>query len=488
MLFSAYKVYLNKGFLMLVSLSDTSGDKYKGIYTSTKENGVISFFIAFKDENNKVKRLKVGETPSMNKTIALRLLNDKKEEIKELKSKLKSFSSSTILTKRTTQKQINYSLNDLADIYLKSLSPTSMYKVKSTYDFHLKKEPFAEKPVVLITAEDLNEFLERKKDQRADKRINNQTGKTLEEKELQEYHANVEKIVLLKDKIEVDDKDAWILKNQISFLQAKNDVLALRVANDQKLLRNKNLKEYEIRALKGVLSVKTIKEIVFTAGTIINYATTEKLINTPNPFMNIVKKLKTDNIRPRYLSKEEIKLFLDEAKRISSNKKHNNIYLMALLGLSLASRQETILTIKIKDIDFENGIISLKNHKVNKYYNGVIANQEIVDELKRVIDDRDGEEYLFVNYTGERPYRYPRILADILDYTVNYKKPYYEWLCLKDLRNTVASHLAMAGVSLKHIQEVLDHSSIRTTERYAHLAPNTASSAVKNFVGSYLKE
>jgi len=47
------------------------------------------------------------------------------------------------------------------------------------------------------------------------------------------------------------------------------------------------------------------------------------------------------------------------------------------------------------------------------------------------------------------------------------------------LRHTFASHLAMRGVPLKVIQELLGHSSIVTTMRYAHLAPHVARDAVR---------
>lgn len=47
------------------------------------------------------------------------------------------------------------------------------------------------------------------------------------------------------------------------------------------------------------------------------------------------------------------------------------------------------------------------------------------------------------------------------------------------LRHTFASHLAMRGVSLVTIKELLGHSSITMTMRYAHLAPDIRAEAVK---------
>lgn len=47
------------------------------------------------------------------------------------------------------------------------------------------------------------------------------------------------------------------------------------------------------------------------------------------------------------------------------------------------------------------------------------------------------------------------------------------------LRHTFASHLAMRGVSLKAIQELMGHATLTMTMRYAHLSPNVKDDAVR---------
>lgn len=46
-----------------------------------------------------------------------------------------------------------------------------------------------------------------------------------------------------------------------------------------------------------------------------------------------------------------------------------------------------------------------------------------------------------------------------------------------DLRHTYASWLVLDGVPLRVVQELLGHASVRTTERYSHLAPTTLDDA-----------
>lgn len=473
---------------------ESLGGNFKGIMIQKLQSGATAFYIKFKDEMNVSRKLKVGESPDMTKTRAKDLLNEKKKEIKTKRSLIRG--SATLLPSpipSILQKKHNPSpktfktLNDLADFYFSDHSIKTMKELKNRYDYHVRNEQFANKPVQLITKHELIDFIERKKVQRADKRRGENTrNKSVEDKEMSEYQMNLQKIITLAA------NDDWRSKNTIEFLKKKNEILLLRNNDEAKkrLWGDNAVSEDDKRAMLGLLSRKTIKEIFQICLTAINYSIdSHKIAPFANPFV-ISKRdkklyIEVDNIKDRYMSKDEIKDFLKECKEISKKPKHKNIFLMALLALSVAARQSTLLSIRISDIDLENGFINLRNHKTEKWYNGFIGSNEIKQEILRLIGDRDRNDYLFVNYTKERPYRYPRVMGDILDYTVNYKHRYVNWLSLKDLRNTSASHLAMQGIPISHISQILNHSSVLMTERYAHLSPSIAQDGIRTLVDSF---
>ncbi len=58
-----------------------------------------------------------------------------------------------------------------------------------------------------------------------------------------------------------------------------------------------------------------------------------------------------------------------------------------------------------------------------------------------------------------------------------------EWRCV-DLRHTCAAWLVQAGAALDRVRNLLGHTSVATTEIYAHLAPENVREAVNKLAST----
>lgn len=492
------------------------GGKYSGVLTKKLKNGLTTFYIKYRDYESKSVRKKVGVSPEMTKVKALQILFKTKEEIRAQKELAENPNDNIpkILRKKIDTKL--YTLNDLAYFYFHDNTTKTNRAMQNKYNYHFASEPLANKNVNLITENDITDFLEKKSIQRADKRRSNSNNitklheegsiskrkckpkdfaLTLEERERKEYFQNDKKISKLEMIIESNlDYDTWREKNKIKLLKEKNKVLSYRLSPEstELLLRDKTLNIDKLNTLRGILSRKTVKEMLLLASTIITYANRHKKLNIKNEF-NIKRGdknyLKVDNIKPRYLTIKEIKDYLKEAKKITQEnpETHNYLYLISLLALTTAARRNTILSIKIEDIDLDNNNIQLRNYKKENNFTSTIANPVIKNEIIRIIGNRPVNSFLFESsVTDLSMTNFPPKMKEILDYTVNCHKSYLNYLTIKEFRNTVASHLAMNGTAIAHIAQVLDHSSTRTTEVYAQLAPSAAKEDLAKFAEDFL--
>ena len=64
------------------------------------------------------------------------------------------------------------------------------------------------------------------------------------------------------------------------------------------------------------------------------------------------------------------------------------------------------------------------------------------------------------------------------------KLPERERLSFHNLRHTTGSWLAMQGVPMRVIQQILGHSTIQVTERYSHLSLEVLVKAMDETFGS----
>lgn len=172
--------------------------------------------------------------------------------------------------------------------------------------------------------------------------------------------------------------------------------------------------------------------------------------------------------RVRYLSNEELSALLEACRESCCG----YIYPAVLLALMTGMRRGEQFSLTWKDVDFERGWITLDITK-NMQRRGVPVVGVALDALRSLRNVRRLDTNLiFPSHNGKKPYDIRRPFAFAL------KRAGIKDFRWHDLRHCAASYLAMSGVPLKVIGQLLGHRTSAMTDRYSHLADQVVTDAV----------
>tara|TARA_B100000315_G_scaffold247415_1_gene276065 strand:+ start:175 stop:1089 length:915 start_codon:yes stop_codon:yes gene_type:complete len=177
---------------------------------------------------------------------------------------------------------------------------------------------------------------------------------------------------------------------------------------------------------------------------------------------------------PKYMAKEEVARLLDAAYRAGGNEAQRDATILELL-YATGLRVGELVSLNVTDIDLQESYIRCwgKGAKERIAYLYPKALNELKNYLRQariaLLGTHKGETALFVNHRGERLTR--QWVWNILK---NYGKKagIDQRITPHTLRHSFATHLLQNGASLRHVQELLGHSSISTTQVYTHLTGN----------------
>jgi hypothetical protein len=130
------------------------------------------------------------------------------------------------------------------------------------------------------------------------------------------------------------------------------------------------------------------------------------------------------------------------------------------------------------DVNFDAGTVRAREPKGGRDYH-VPMNDELRAVL-RGLPSRLKSPYVFPSETGATPLDSQNFINRIFRPALAAAKIRdFSW---HDLRHTFASRLAMGGIDLRTIQELLGHKTLAMTLRYAHLSPAHKHAAVNALV------
>lgn len=196
-----------------------------------------------------------------------------------------------------------------------------------------------------------------------------------------------------------------------------------------------------------------------------------KTIEKKSIVVELLERPRQEHRLPNVLSKEEVKAIL-EAPR---NLKHR-----AMLSLiySCGLRCGELISLNILDIDSKRNLVLVKNSK-GKKDRIIPLSPKVLELLRDYFKAYRPEKYLFEGAEKGKPYS-SRSLQQVLKQALvscKIKKP----VTLHWLRHSYATHLLEAGTDLRYIQELLGHSSSKTTEIYTHVSTHNIQRIISPF-------
>lgn len=147
---------------------------------------------------------------------------------------------------------------------------------------------------------------------------------------------------------------------------------------------------------------------------------------------------------------------------------------LVLLSLNTGMRRGEVFNLQWRDVDLKNKLVTVEGDTSKSGQTRHIPlNREALAVLEGWADGRVGAGFVFPGKAGERLDNVKKSWTALL---VRAEITGFRW---HDLRHTFASKLVMAGVPLNTVRELLGHSDIQMTLRYAHLAPDSKAQAVE---------
>jgi integrase len=146
---------------------------------------------------------------------------------------------------------------------------------------------------------------------------------------------------------------------------------------------------------------------------------------------------------------------------------------ITLLTLNTGLRRGEVFNLKWKDINLNSKVLTVQGATSKSGDTRYIPlNSESIEILKQWQKQSNSKKFVFPAKDGNR-------LDNIKSsWTTIMMETKIKDFRFHDLRHTFASNLVMKGVPLNTVRELLGHADLKTTLRYAHLAPDHKADAV----------
>jgi integrase len=229
------------------------------------------------------------------------------------------------------------------------------------------------------------------------------------------------------------------------------------------------IERYKSKKMNEGLANKTINNHLIILGKCLRDA--QEWLDLPK--IPKIKKLKIPPLKIDFLSREECELLLAHSSGLWRE--------IILTALKTGLRRRELKALEWPDINWSNRTLTVRHSwcEANNALDAPKNNRErhipLVDEVHDMLARRKRTAGFVFADAMNRAFDAKELNREIGNAC---RRAGIREITCHVLRHTFASHLVMAGASLKEIQELLGHANIQMTLRYAHLAPSSLRNAI----------
>lgn len=175
------------------------------------------------------------------------------------------------------------------------------------------------------------------------------------------------------------------------------------------------------------------------------------------------KKPKNSN-RKLFLNQEQTKEFIEHIRKRAIHKH----YAIAMTSLLTGARPNSVLSLRIRDLNFGANLITFYDYKRKMYYD-VNFPSKLQEILKKEVNKRKGSGWVFNGKTSEEHLkRIPESISKVMDLLFNKDKDKNdERIVPYSLRHTFANLLIHSKkIQIDRVSRMLNHASVHTTEAH----------------------
>lgn len=255
-----------------------------------------------------------------------------------------------------------------------------------------------------------------------------------------------------------------LLKSHGSMHSVLNGFAKQAPVKPLKDLTSPDLHNYRQTRLNAGIKPNTINRELSVISAAINHARRKWGVSMQNPVK--YQWLKPDPPRIRYLNQNEAKTLITQADKLRPD-----LAQFIKLAINTGCRKTELLTLEWTDINIQKRYLLLwpENTKTGK--RRVLPLNQSALEALQALKQNNATIWVFTT-KGRRTKSLDWLFRKAV------KSSGIEDFRIHDLRHTFASWLVSEGVELVKVRDLLGHTSIKMTERYAHLMPNKLLEAV----------